>query len=39
MTECETPTLTRVVNRLRDEFREIYSTYTTNGFLVEYTTR
>lgn len=39
MTECETPTLTRVVNRLRDEFREIYSTYTTNGFQVEYTSR
>ena len=36
MTECETPTLTRVVNRLRDEFKEIYSSYTTNGYEIEY---
>jgi hypothetical protein len=36
MTDCETPTLTRVVNRLRDEFRKIYTDYIDKGYEVEY---
>lgn len=36
MTDCETPTLTRVINKLRDEFKSIYATYTTNGYEVEF---
>jgi len=36
MTDCETPTLTRVINKLRDEFRKIYTDYIDKGYEVEY---
>ena len=36
MTECETPTLTRVVNKLKDEFTNTCSNYTANGYEVKY---
>ena len=37
MTDCETPTLTRVVNRLRDKFTEVYKTYVQNDIHIQYT--
>lgn len=36
MTDCETPTLTRIVNKLRDEFKQIYGRYIANGFEIQY---
>jgi len=36
MTECETPTLTRVINKLRDEFILMQKNYIDSGILVEY---
>lgn len=36
MTDCETPTLTRVINRLRDEFKHIHAKYTASGYQIEY---
>lgn len=36
MTDCETPTLTRVINRLRDQFITMHKSYTDNGIVVEY---
>ena len=36
MTDCETPTLTRVINRLRDQFVTMHKSYTDNGIVVEY---
>ena len=36
MTECETPTLTRVINKLRDEFILMQKNYIDSGIVVEY---
>jgi hypothetical protein len=36
MTECETPTLTRVINKLRDEFVFMQKNYIDSGIVVEY---
>ena len=36
MTECETPTLTRVINKLRDEFILMQRNYIDSGIVVEY---
>lgn len=36
MTDCETPTLTRVINKLRDQFITMHKSYTDNGIVVEY---
>jgi hypothetical protein len=36
MTECETPTLTRVINKLRDEFVFMQKNYIDSGIIVEY---
>lgn len=36
MTECETPTLTKIVNKLRDEFNTIYARYVANGYDIQY---
>jgi hypothetical protein len=36
MTDCETPTLTKIVNKLRDEFRIIHSSYIAKGYDVQY---
>ena len=36
MTECETPTLTRVINKLRDEFVVMQKNYIDSGIVVEY---
>lgn len=36
MTDCETPTLTRVINRLRDQFIAMHKSYTDNGIVIEY---
>lgn len=36
MTECETPTLTRVINKLRDEFISTQKSYIDKGIVVEY---
>ena len=35
MTDCETPTLTRVITRLKKEFYKVYSSYQEAGFSVE----
>lgn len=35
MTDCETPTLTRVITRLKKEFYKIYTTYQEAGYTVE----
>jgi hypothetical protein len=34
MTDCETPTLTRVLSRLKEEFYKIYKTYQDVGFTI-----
>ncbi len=36
ITECETPTLTRVINKLRDEFVFMQKNYIDSGITVEY---
>lgn len=36
MTDCETPTLTKIVNKLRDEFKTIHSNYIAKGYDVQY---
>jgi len=36
MTECETPTLTKVINKLRDQFITITKSYIDKGIMVEY---
>lgn len=36
ITECETPTLTRVINKLRDEFVFMQKNYIDSGIVVEY---
>lgn len=36
MTDCETPTLTKIVNKLRDEFKTIHSGYIAKGYDVQY---
>jgi len=36
MTECETPTLTKVINKLREQFILMHKTYVDNGIVVEY---
>lgn len=36
MTECETPTLTRVINKLKDEYTKISKSYIRAGIIVEY---
>lgn len=36
MTECETPTLTRVINKLRDQFIVMNKNYIDKGIIVEY---
>ena len=34
MTDCETPTLTRVISRLKEEFNNTYKTYQEAGFYI-----
>jgi hypothetical protein len=36
MTECETPTLTRVINKLKDEYIKLTKSYIQAGVVVEY---
>lgn len=36
MTDCETPTLTKVINKLRDEFVALYKNHVDKGVVVEY---
>jgi hypothetical protein len=36
MTDCETPTLTRVINKLKEEFTRVSTTYTQAGIIIEY---
>lgn len=36
MTDCETPTLTKVVSRLKDEFYAVYDKYQQAGYSVQY---
>ncbi len=36
MTDCETPTLTRVINRLKDEYTDLAKSYIQAGVVVEY---
>lgn len=36
MTECETPTLTKVINKLREQFISMHKAYVDNGIVVEY---
>jgi hypothetical protein len=35
MTDCETPTLTRVISKLKEEFYKIYKTYQDAGFSIQ----
>jgi hypothetical protein len=35
MTDCETPTLTRVISKLKDEFYNLHKTYQEAGFLIQ----
>jgi len=35
MTDCETPTLTKVISKLKEEFYKVYKTYQDAGFSVE----
>jgi len=35
MTDCETPTLTRVISKLKDEFYSLHKTYQEAGFLIQ----
>ena len=35
MTDCETPTLTRVISKLKEEFYKIYKTYKDAGFSIQ----
>jgi hypothetical protein len=35
MTDCETPTLTRVISKLKEEFYKVYKTYQDAGFSIE----
>jgi hypothetical protein len=36
MTECETPTLTRVINKLKDEYTKLAKSYIQAGVVIEY---
>ena len=35
ITDCETPTLTRVISKLKDEFYTLHKTYLEAGFLIQ----
>lgn len=35
MTDCETPTLTRVISKLKEEFYRIYKSYTEAGYTIQ----
>ena len=35
MTDCETPTLTKVISKLKEEFYKIYKTYQDAGFSIQ----
>jgi len=35
MTDCETPTLTRVVSKLKEEFYKVYNTYQEAGYAIQ----
>ena len=35
MTDCETPTLTKVISKLKEEFYRIYKTYQEAGFTIQ----
>jgi hypothetical protein len=35
MTDCETPTLTRVLSKLKEEFYKIYKSYLEAGFTIQ----
>ena len=35
MTDCETPTLTRVINKLKEEFYKIYKLYQEAGYTIQ----
>ena len=35
MTDCETPTLTKVISKLKDEFYTLHKTYQEAGFLIQ----
>jgi len=35
MTDCETPTLTKVISKLKDEYYNLHKTYQEAGFLIE----
>jgi hypothetical protein len=35
MTECETPTLTKVINRLKEEFYKVYQKYQKAGYSIQ----
>ena len=35
MTDCETPTLTRVISRLKEEFYKLYNTYQEAGYSIQ----
>ena len=35
MTDCETPTLTKVISKLKEEFYKVYSSYQEAGFTIQ----
>jgi hypothetical protein len=35
MTDCETPTLTRVISKLKEEFYKLYNTYQEAGYTIQ----
>ena len=35
MTDCETPTLTRVISKLKEEFYKVYKSYQDAGFSIQ----
>jgi hypothetical protein len=35
MTDCETPTLTKVISKLREEFYKVYNSYQDAGFTIQ----
>jgi hypothetical protein len=35
MTDCETPSLTKVVSKLKEEFYKLYKTYQEAGFSIQ----
>jgi hypothetical protein len=35
MTDCETPTLTKVISKLKEEFYKLYNTYQEAGYTIQ----